>query len=81
MGIPHVEDSGLVRVRSRHTFLSIYLYRHVRVISIIERSQIFFEQRLLYCTKEERKNILKMNIEVGMLLQKKELIQVEYRDK
>ena len=45
---------------------------------------MFFEQHLLYCTKitnKNEKNILKMNKEVGMLLPKKELIQVEYKGK
>ena len=50
------------------------LYHHVRVISIFERSRMFLEQRLLYCTKitnKNKKTFLKMKKEVGMLLPKR----------
>ena len=64
-----------LRARTRRTFDII---NYICVNSIFEQSQMFFEQRLLYRSKiTERKNILKMNKEVGMLLPKKELIQVE----
>ena len=68
-----------MHARSRRTFdvlVDIINYNIIPVISIFERSRMFFEQRFAILHKQERKNISKMNKEVGMLLPKKELIQV-----
>ena len=45
---------------------------------MFERSRMFFEQRLLFSQNNINKNEKKINKEVGVLLPKKELIQMEY---
>ena len=68
-------------MRSRCTFdVLVDIINYIRVILIFERSRMFFEQRLLYCTKitETRtKKHLKNEQRSRDAAAKKELIQVE----
>ena len=70
----------------RQTPLTVFKVQLQELIEMYNNSPILKQNLLLknlYATVnvytcKERKNVLKMNKEVGMLLPKKELIQVEY---
>ena len=61
--------------------LGVVVRRYIDILTIIASEASLLHELagafLWYIYIQDRKNILKMNKEVGLLMQKKELIQVE----